>query len=44
VGFLRAVTGNSRAGYLLMSLSLVCSAMLLLFLREALEPDSTVHP
>jgi sugar phosphate permease len=44
VGFLRAVTGNSRAGYLLMSLSLVCSAMLLLFLREALEPDSTIHP
>jgi sugar phosphate permease len=44
VGFLRAVTGNSRAGYLLMSLSLVCSAMFLLFLREALEPDSTIHP
>ncbi len=35
VGFLQAVTGNSRAGYLLMSLSLVCSAMLLLFLRPA---------
>ena len=33
VGFLQAATGNSRAGYLLMSLSLVCSAMLLLGLR-----------
>jgi sugar phosphate permease len=35
VGFLQAVTGNSRAGYLLMSLSLVCSAVLLLCLRPA---------
>ena len=33
VGFLQAVTGNSRAGYLIMSLSLVCSAVLLLMLR-----------
>jgi sugar phosphate permease len=32
VGFLQAVTGNSRAGYLLMSLSLICSALLLLLL------------
>ena len=33
VGVLQAVTGNSRAGYLLMSIALVCSALLLLFLR-----------
>jgi nitrate/nitrite transporter NarK len=30
VGLLHAVTGNSRAGYLLMAVSLVCSALLLL--------------
>ncbi|MFL6306996.1 MAG: MFS transporter [Candidatus Sulfotelmatobacter sp.] len=30
VGFLHAVTGDERAGYLLMSLSLVCSAVLML--------------
>jgi sugar phosphate permease len=30
VGFLRAVTGDARASYLLMSISLVCSALLLL--------------
>src|SRR5260370_11092621 len=35
VGVLQAVTGNSRAGYLLMSLSLLCSAMLLLLLPDA---------
>jgi sugar phosphate permease len=34
VGFLRAVTGNSRAGFLLMSVSLICSALLLLFLPK----------
>ena len=34
VGFLRAVTGNSRAGFLLMSVALICSAVLLLFLSE----------
>lgn len=37
VGFLQAVTGNSRAGYLLMSFALVCSAMLLLFLHTPSE-------
>jgi MFS-type transporter involved in bile tolerance (Atg22 family) len=35
VGLLQAITGNSRAGYLLMSLSLLCSAMLLLLLPQA---------
>jgi sugar phosphate permease len=34
VGLLRAVTGNSRAGYMLMSLSLICSAFLLLCLPK----------
>jgi sugar phosphate permease len=34
VGWLQAATGNSRAGYLLMSISLVCSAMLFLFFAE----------
>src|SRR4051794_27042828 len=34
VGLLHAVTGNARAGYLLMALSLVCSALLLLKLRR----------
>jgi sugar phosphate permease len=34
VGLLQAITGNARAGYLLMSLSLLCSAILLLFLRD----------
>ncbi len=33
VGFLQAVTGSARAGYLLMSLALICSALLLLGLR-----------
>lgn len=33
VGFLQAVTGSSRAGYLLMSFALICSALLLLCLR-----------
>lgn len=39
VGLLQAVTGSSRAGFLLMSGSLVCSSLLLLFLpkRTALE-------
>ena len=35
VGFLHAVTGDERAGYMLMSLSLVCSALLILKLRAA---------
>ena len=43
VGFLQAATGNSRAGYLLMSLSLVCSAMLLLFLRPAPSTSTLQH-
>ena len=33
VGFLNAATGDERAGYMLMSLSLVCSALLILKLR-----------
>jgi sugar phosphate permease len=35
VGLLQAITGNARAGYLLMSVSLICSAILLLFLRDS---------
>ena len=35
VGLLQAITGNDRAGYLLMALSLIVSSMLLLLLREA---------
>jgi nitrate/nitrite transporter NarK len=38
VGWLRAATGAPRAGYLLMSLFLACSAMLLLFLFEPQQP------
>jgi len=34
VGLLEAITGNARAGYLLMSLSLIVAAVILLFLRE----------
>jgi sugar phosphate permease len=34
VGLLQAITGNAKAAYLLMSLSLICSALLLLFLRD----------
>jgi nitrate/nitrite transporter NarK len=34
VGLLQATTGNARAGYLLMSFSLVLSAILMLFLRD----------
>ncbi|MGH9584791.1 MAG: MFS transporter, partial [Bryobacteraceae bacterium] len=37
VGFLQFRTGNPQAGYLLMSLSLVCSAVLLLFLGKLPE-------
>src|SRR5579871_778912 len=43
VGFLQAATGNSRAGYLLMSLSLVCSSMLLLCLRPAPNVSTLQH-
>ena len=42
VGFLQAVTGSSRAGYLLMSLSLVCSAVLLLCLPAPASLDINV--
>jgi sugar phosphate permease len=34
VGLLRALTGNERAGYLLMSLSLACAALLFVFIDE----------
>lgn len=34
VGLLHAVTGDERASYMLMSLSLVCSALLILKLRS----------
>jgi sugar phosphate permease len=34
VGLLQAITGNPRAGYLLMSFSLIFSAIFLLFLRD----------
>jgi nitrate/nitrite transporter NarK len=44
VGWLQATTGDSRAGYLLMSLSLACSAMLLLFLPEPHKPDVALVP
>lgn len=40
VGWLQAVTGSARAGYLLMSLSLGCSALLLLFLSEPKKHDT----
>jgi sugar phosphate permease len=44
VGWLQATTGNSRAGYLLMSLSLACSAVLLLFLKESRKPEVVLVP
>lgn len=34
VGWLQAVTGNARAGYLLMAGALICSAVLTLLLDE----------
>jgi sugar phosphate permease len=40
VGMLQAITGNAKAGYLLMSLSLILSALLLLLLRDV--PKSAV--
>ncbi len=44
VGLLEAITGNAKAAYLLMSLALISSALLLLFLRDvpAASPSS-VH-
>ena len=44
VGLLQAITGNARAGYMLMSLSLICSALLMLFLRDAPRADGDVVP
>ena len=42
VGLLQAITGNARAGYMLMSLSLICSAVLMLFLRDVPRADGDV--
>lgn len=42
VGLLQAITGSSRPGFLLMSLSLICSALLLLALPKT-TPSSTVQ-
>jgi sugar phosphate permease len=44
VGLLRAVTGNERGGYLLMSLSLVCSSMLFLFMAAPHAHDARLVP
>jgi len=50
VGWLQTTTGNPRAGYLLMSVSLACSAALFVFLRQpgksevALVPDTCPEP
>jgi len=38
VGLLQAITGNARAGYLLMSFSLIVSAIILLLLRDPVKP------
>ena len=37
VGMLQAITGNARAGYLLMSASLILSALILLLLRDPVK-------
>jgi len=39
VGMLHAITGNARAGYLLMSFSLIISAVILLFLRDPVKTE-----
>jgi nitrate/nitrite transporter NarK len=39
VGLLQAITGKARAGYLLMSCSLIFSALILLFLRDPAKPN-----
>ncbi|HEX9201270.1 MAG TPA: MFS transporter [Acidobacteriaceae bacterium] len=44
VGWLQAATGNPRAGYLLMSFSLACSAILFLFLVEPQQSDAVLVP
>ncbi|HLH09367.1 MAG TPA: MFS transporter [Terriglobales bacterium] len=41
VGLLEAITGNARAGYLLMSFSLIVSAILILFLKEPARSNGT---
>jgi sugar phosphate permease len=43
VGMLQAITGNAKAGYLLMSLSLILSALLLLLLRDVPQPGVTLN-
>lgn len=43
VGLLQAITGNARGGYLLMSVALIFSAMLLLFLRDPVRSNVNVH-
>jgi sugar phosphate permease len=42
VGFLQAVTGNAKAGYLLMSFSLIVSALLMLIPHESISENSTM--
>jgi len=42
VGLLRSATGNERAGYLLMSLSLMCSSALFLLLGEPPTHEATL--
>ena len=44
VGLLQAITGSQRAGYLLMSLSLMVSAALLLLLPKSAAPVATPEP
>jgi MFS-type transporter involved in bile tolerance (Atg22 family) len=41
VGWLQAVTGSSRAGYLAMSILLIVSGVLIFFLRS---PKAAVEP
>ncbi|HEU5404099.1 MAG TPA: hypothetical protein VFU86_22275 [Terriglobales bacterium] len=44
VGLLQAITGNARAGYLLMSFSLIVSAVLLLFLKDPVRSRDSTAP
>jgi sugar phosphate permease len=44
VGLLRAITGDSRAGYLLMSLSLVCAAIIVFILKKPHVVPASVSP
>ncbi len=41
VGYLQAATGNSRAGYLLMALSLIVSAVLLMLLKPVRRQEAS---